>query len=310
VTPDEGLLLSRLIHFAALFFAFGASFFPVYAFSGDSRRTALDYWSGTKTSILPASLIAFTSGLSWLLFTAASMAGSFSETLSPDNMTAIMEETQFGRVWTVHLALVAALCILAGLDRWGRRSFAISLAVLSAACLASLAGAGHTQEQEGLAFLVHASSDGIHLLAAGAWLGGLVALLALLSSPSLLGDRSESEIGHVLMRFSGMGYAAVALLIGTGLINAWYLAPPVSQLTVSLYGQLLITKLGLFFLMLVLAAMNRFWLVPHVQAAISDPRAKKSVFRLRYHVIGEQLLGLLVIALVSVLGTLSPSGDQ
>ena len=275
-----------------------------------SMAAAPVYWMGTKTSIPPASLIALASGLSWLLFTAASMAGSFSEALSPDNMTAVMEETQFGRVWTVHLALVAALCILAGRDRRGRRSFAISLTVLSAACLASLAGAGHTQEQEGLAFGLRAGSDGIHLLAAGAWLGGLVALLALLPSPPLLGDRSESEIGHVLLRFSGMGYIAVALLIGTGLINAWYLVPSASQLSVSLYGQLLIAKLGLFFLMLLLAAMNRFWLVPRVQADIADPRAKKSLLRFRRHVISEQLLGVLIIALVSVIGTLSPSGDQ
>ena len=113
-----------------------------------SMAAAPVYWMGTKTSILPASLIALASGLSWLLFTAASMAGSFSEALSPDNMTAVMEETQFGRVWTVHLALVAALCILAGRDRRGRRSFAISLTVLSAACLASLAGAGASRPVE------------------------------------------------------------------------------------------------------------------------------------------------------------------
>jgi putative copper resistance protein D len=209
-------------------------------------------------------------------------------------------------VWTIHLALVAALCILAGFNVWGRGSSVISLAALSGPCLASLALTGHTQEQEGLSFLVRVAADGAHLLAAGAWLGGLVALLAVLPSRAATGDRSESEIGHVLMRFSGMGYGAVALLVATGLVNTWYLVPSLSQLPASPYGQLLIIKLGLFGLMLLLAAMNRFWLVP----TIAGPSTGKNIIRLRHHVIGEQLLGVFIIALVSVLGTLAPFGEQ
>jgi copper resistance protein D len=152
--------------------------------------------------------------------------------------------------------------------------------------------------------MVRVTADGAHLLAAGAWLGGLVALLAVLSSSAASGDRLESEISHVLMRFSGMGYGTVAILVGTGLVNTWYLAPSLTQLTSSLYGQLLVMKLALFALMLLLAALNRFWLVP----AIAGPDAKKTLLRLRQHVIGEQVLGVFIIALVSVLGTLAPFG--
>jgi putative copper resistance protein D len=109
-----------------------------------------------------------------------------------------------------------------------------------------------------------------------------------------------------LMRFSEMGYGAVAILIGTGLINTWYLVPSLSQLATSLYGQLLIVKLAAFALMLLLAALNRFLLVP----AIAGSDAKNTLFRLRHHVIGEQVLGIFIIALVSVLGTLAPFGEQ
>ena len=49
--------------------------------------------------------------------------------------------------------------------------------------------------------------------------------------------------------------------------------------------------------MLLLAAMNRFWLVPNLQAATPGSQTELSLFRLRYHVIGEQLLGVLIIAL-------------
>jgi putative copper resistance protein D len=112
------------------------------------------------------------------------------------------------------------------------------------------------------------------------------------------------------MRFSGMGYAAVALLIGTGLVNSWYLVPSIWQLPGTLYGQLLIVKLGLFVAMLMLAAMNRFWLVSRLRAGDGSAQTKTTLLRLRRHVIGEQLLGVLIIALVSVLGTLSPWASQ
>jgi putative copper resistance protein D len=306
VTADDGLVVSRFAHFSALLFVFGVSFFPIYAFSKGESVAAFDMRSRFETGLLSASLVALASGLCWLVFTAASMADSASEAISPSNLTAVLGETGFGRVWAVHMGLVIALCILTGLDRWGRNSSKILIAVLSGACLASLAGVRHTQEQEGAAFFVRVAADGAHLLAAGAWLGGLFALLALLRSRPLPGDRPRGEIEHVLMRFSGMGYGAVAILLGTGLVNTWYLAPSLSELVSSLYGRLLIIKLAVFALMLLLAVLNRFWLVP----AIAGPDARKNLVRLRHHVMGEQLLGVLIIALVSVLGTLAPSGDQ
>jgi uncharacterized membrane protein YraQ (UPF0718 family) len=102
---------------------------------------------------------------------------------------------------------------------------------------------------------VRVSADAVHLLAAGAWLGGLFALLALLRSRPH--DGFAGEIGRVLMRFSGMGYGAVAALVGTGLINTWCLVPSLAHLATALYGQLLIIKLALFALMLFLAVLVR-----------------------------------------------------
>jgi putative copper resistance protein D len=199
VTADDGMFVSRFVHFTGLLLVFGVSYFPNYAFSRSELLAAFDIRSRFRTGLLLASFIALASGLSWLVFTAASMADSVSQALSPSTMMAVLGETGFGRVWAIHLALVAALCILTGFNLWGRDSFVISLAALSAACLASLALTGHTQEQEGLAFFVRIASDGAHLLAAGAWLGGLVALLAVLPSEAIFAERSESEMSHILM---------------------------------------------------------------------------------------------------------------
>jgi putative copper resistance protein D len=211
-----------------------------------------------------AGLIALVSGLSWLLFTAASMVDSLSDALKPET-------------------IVAVFAILASRGRGTFDLNPISLCVLSAASLASLAGVGHTQGREGIDQFVHAIADGTHLLAAGAWLGGLVPLLAALALWPHQDARVEINMGRLLVRFSGMGYIAMALLVGTGAVNSWYLLPSLSRLPDTLYGQVLIVKLGLFALTLLFAGMNRFWLVPRLQAGDGSAQTKESLLRLRRH---------------------------
>jgi copper resistance protein D len=139
VTAEDGLVLSRFVHFSALLFAFGVSFFLLYAFSGSELVASLNRRSRFKTSLLSACLIALASGLCWLVFTAASMADSLSEALSPSTLIAVLGESGFGRVWTIHTGLVISLFILTGLERRGRPFSAILMSALSGACLASLA---------------------------------------------------------------------------------------------------------------------------------------------------------------------------
>lgn len=59
-----------------------------------------------------------------------------------------------------------------------------------------------------------------------------------------------------------MGYIAVATLIGSGLVNSWFLVGTVSGLLETPYGQFLMAKLVLFAGMLALAVSNRFWIFP------------------------------------------------
>jgi putative copper resistance protein D len=157
--------------------------------------------------------------------------------------------------------------------------------------------------------LVHVGSDAAHLLAAGAWLGGLVPLGFILLDYSRGQGEPIDNVDRILLRFSSMGYAAVATLVASGLINSWFLVGAVSSLLTTLYGQILLAKLGLFGAMLALAAANRFWLVPRMIETRAGASRDPSVWlgRLRYHVLGEQFLGLLVLLAVSVLGTMRPA---
>jgi putative copper export protein len=74
-----------------------------------------------------------------------------------------------------------------------------------------------------------------------------------------------------------MGYAAVALLAATGAINTLLLVGNVDSLAGTPYGRLLSLKILLFSVMVVLALINRFRLLPRLpQTAVigSDSRAR------------------------------------
>jgi len=290
VTIAAGLVVSRFVHYAAVLVLFGLSLFPLYASPGGAddiaaARPSIQRW------MLWAIVVALLSSVPWLIFTAANMAGDMSAGLDWDSIEPILFDTAFGSAWLARDALALALAGLLMLVRGAR----VLPALLAAALLAGLAAVGHTQETEGSAHLIHVGADGLHLIAAGAWLGGLLALASTLRHA---GGHEE----RILMRFSGMGYIAVAVLVASGLINAWYLVGTPGALVGTPYGQLLLVKLALFAGMLALAISNRFWLVPALKAG--EPR---TLAQLRRHVVGEATLGFLVILVVSVLGTMEPA---
>jgi putative copper resistance protein D len=287
VTIAAGLIVSRFVHYAAVLLLFGLSLYPLYADAGETQPR-LRGW------MLWAVVVALLGSVPWLIFTAANMADDMGSGFDWDTLEPVLFDTAFGSAWLARDALALVLAGLLMLPRGGR----MLPMLLAAALLASLAAVGHTQQTEGGAHIVHVGADALHLLAAGAWLGGLVAL-----AYTLFHSGGEEE--QILMRFSGMGYIAVAVLIVSGLINGLFLVGTLDALIGTTYGQLLLVKLGLFGGMLALALSNRFWLVPALKAG--EPR---TLARLRRHVIGEEALGLLVILVVSVLGTIEPAATQ
>ncbi len=109
-----------------------------------------------------------------------------------------------------------------------------------------------------------------------------------------------------------MGYLAVGLILFTGCLNSWFMVDGSDALFSTTYGRVLIVKVGLFVLMVRVALVNRFALTPE----LVKPKANTTMIALPFeplwrNVAIEQLLGLSIIAAVSVLGTLPPamSGD-
>ena len=297
---EVGLIGVRFVHYVAAMALFGVALFPLYAYSGRSHREPdlqSDWFRPVQFGL---ALAAMASGLLWLAFVAANMTGSLSGAFDPEALRSVLFDTLFGKVWAVRLLIAASLVGLTANSFFSSKKTLPSGLnfFLSGLLLATLAGTGHTMHSEGTARGLHIAADGAHLLAAGAWFGGLFAL------GNLLAARTPDATA-VLHRFSGMGYVAVAALVGSGLINSWYLVGSVANLLATPYGQLLLVKLGLFSGMLLLAAANRFWLMPALTR--DQSRAPMAEQRLRRHVVAEQTLGVLVITIVSLLGTLEPA---
>lgn len=299
---EAGLIGSRSLHYAAVLILFGVAFFPLYAYPDRAGQRSIRSDSWLRRSSLWAALIALLSSLPWLAFTTANMAGTLSAAADWESLRSVVRDTAFGHAWLVRLALVSLTVGLTWLHRNSPNRGRGLLAMLAAALLASLAGVGHTQQSEGMYSVIHVGADALHLLAAGAWIGGLLALARVLAA-------SHEDVGQVLMRFSGMGYVAVAMLLASGLVNGWYLVGSLAALMGTSYGQLLLVKLCLFAGMLALALTNRFWLVPSLERDGEGVR-RHVLARLRRYVVAEETLGLLVILIVGALGTMEPGVSQ
>ena len=89
--------------------------------------------------------------------------------------------------------------------------------MIAAAYLGSLAWAGHAVAGAELGDFDQIVADVVHLLAAGAWLGALPALVYLLD-----GTHALDSVAQATRRFSNLGMASVCVLVVSGLINAWY----------------------------------------------------------------------------------------
>jgi putative copper resistance protein D len=210
-------------------------------------------------------------------------------------------------LWIVRAALALLLfCgFLPGKAGDGGKRPARGLIVVMALCLmGSLAGSGHAAGTPGALGAVHLVADVLHLLAAAAWLGGLLPLSLLFGIALRQTDPSlASALPVATQRFSTLALASVGTLLATGLVNTCMLAGSLPALAETGYGGLLLLKVALFAAIVAIASINRLRLMPELPGADAARRLNRNA-RV------EVTLGLAIIAVVSVLGTLSPAAHM
>ena len=134
----------------------------------------------------------------------------------------------------------------------------------------------------------------LHMLAVGAWIGGLVWLLAWLRG------RERPEQATAVVRFSRLAAPVLGLVAVTGLSRALHLSGGWTGLLESGYGRLLDVKVLLFLGLVALGALNRFRVVPAIAAGV------RRLDGLRRNVRGEVALAACILAVTAVLSQLPP----
>ena len=191
-----------------------------------------------------------------------------------------------------------------------RQSFLqTTLAGLSIIELFSLAWAGHGAASPGPFGVVHLLGDALHLLTSAFWPGALAPLAAFLLL--LLKSSQVEAIGlaaPVVRRFSASSLIAVAVMALTGLLNSIFMVGSFQALLTSAYGQILVSKLILFFAMIGFGASNLLFLKPRIAVDLPTVHfAQKNAPRLLLrNVLWEIGLGRLVVLIVGLLGITPP----
>lgn len=277
------MVLCRFLHFTVVLMLFGAWVFKPLLLG---RQTLLDPILARVSRWLAA--VALLSGIAWLLLIAASMAGTWAAAFDPPTLGLVLGNTFFGQVWRWHLLLNGLLLVLLLTPLHSNGPLRLTIGGL---LLATLAPVGHGAMLDGLSGQLLILNQIIHLTCVSAWLGGLMLLVMILRRPD------NHAIRTTLQRFSGAGYALVAGLVITGLINVRVLTGqfwPTPLL--SGFALILLIKVLLVSAMLGLALFNRL--------RIKD--CEERLAALRTSVIIEWLLGIGAVAVVSLLGTMPP----
>lgn len=294
----DPLALIRAAHFAATLLASGTVFFAAFAI-GPTRlppnflilRTHMNVlvWIGLGLSAL--------TGAMWVVWLAANILGeSLAEVCLHGGAWSVLADTRFGWICCLRLVLAVFLGIIA-IDP-AQRAWPIAVA---AAFLALPAFASHAGAATGLWGDVHLTSDALHLLSAGAWLGGLPAFVLLLWAAYRRRKPDWYDFTVVVtQRFSRLAAISVGTLLATGILNSWNLLGGARDLWTTDYGRLVTFKIVLLGAMIAIATVNKFHLTPRLPAPVALHNMKRNS-------VAEIAIGLCVLVLVGYLGRLEPT---
>lgn len=306
-------LAARWLHLASSVLLVGAAAMIVLAGRSD-RATAQQWERRVLASAWVWALLALVSGLVVLGVQTALFEGRADAAFEARAVGRVLLETQAGRVWLVRAGLLAVLAAFLSLRvsverRADWRAARGQNVLLGVAALVPLAAAGHAAAVEpGTARAI--VLDGLHLLGAGFWVGGLLPLAQLLSASSTeAGADARPYAVLAVRRFSRAAFLMVAVLAVTGTALAIFHVGSVAGLVGTSYGRLLLSKLALLLLALVFAALNRSVLLARL-GGDGPTVGRPAMRRLSGFVVVEAALALGILIVVAAMNVTPPARHE
>ncbi|MCE6976353.1 copper resistance D family protein [Pseudomonas frederiksbergensis] len=300
---DSVSIALRFALYVDLMLLFGVALFGLYSLKGQERVSGavLPFRSMLAGTALLGAVLSVAS----MVMIASAMSGESDFAELRPHIEMMVLETDVGLACVVRIValLTAGLAVML-------RAPGVSLLVAAFAggvALASLAWSGHGAMDEGNRRYWHFAVDIAHLLAAGTWVGALLAFALMAKINALQTEARIRLLARAVNRFEVIGAVIVVVITVTGVVNYLFIVgPKLDEVFLSTYGILLFIKVGLFAGMLVLAALNRFHLGPLLERSLRDGQYAVAANALRRSVMVELVAAVLIVGLVAWLGTLSP----
>jgi len=220
----------------------------------------------------------------------------------------------WGRVWITQFVITVIVCIAFASARGSHRRGTpwLVVALVSVALAATPAFSGHAMAAPGNRS-ISIAIDVIHIVAAGAWLGGLLTLTVVGVPAALsIGNSIHADAGatgplplvaRLVNAFSPLALVSAGLVVASGVLAAWMRVGSFAALFHSTYGTVLLVKLGFVILVFAGGAFN--WL--RMRGALAHRETGGSaVGGFRRSVWIELTAGVLVIAATAVLVATQP----
>jgi copper resistance protein D len=283
------LVVVRGLFVACALSGFGAALFaltmPIARDVNSRLHASIERQVGKIMSLSLAGALVV--GYPWLLLETHAVAGTTDLVQTVTAIPTVLFDTRFGQILVLQALAIA--CALAAVWR-GRDILAASLAGT-----AVMLEAGHSHAFA-MAHIPLLLSQMLHLTAAGAWLGGLLPLLIVVREAPLNAAHLAAQ------RFATLGTISVSVLAVTALFQGTLLSGGLTGLTGTAYGAVLLLKAVLFAVLIVIAAVNRFRLIP----TLAGPEADKARRALALSIGIETVVGLCVVFAASLLSSLEP----